>query len=99
MRRLKKYLKDFISERSDDVAAKICYSNKKYKALNMELDEIQKEFTQELTEDAQRLTLKIEELQTAQSSIMFDGLYKQGLLDGVRIARTIEQLGREILCK
>lgn len=95
MRGLNEYLKDFISERSDDISGEICCSNRDYMALNMQLDEMQKEFTQELTEKAQRLTLKIEELQTNQSSIMFDGLYKQGLLDGIRIARTIEQLGKE----
>ncbi|EPR08081.1 DUF6809 family protein [Ruminiclostridium papyrosolvens] len=99
MRGLKKYFKDFVTERSIDISARICCFNGEYRKLDLKINEMQEEINQKMPEDMQQLFIKLEELETAQQAIIQDGLYKQGLLDGIRIARTIEQLGREALCK
>lgn len=99
MRGLKEYIMDFICERSNDVSAEIMCSNQEYIDLFNKECEIFERLKLVLPGEMQNLLMEMETLETNQEAIMHDGLYKQGLIDGIRIAKAIEQLGRETLCR
>lgn len=84
---LKKHLDEFIQRRVEELSHSKSKNNSEYIKLKDKAYELQHKLMPTLTDEQQDLFVEYEAAMSSQEAIMRDCLYRNGLLDGIKIAR------------
>lgn len=86
---LKKHLDEFIQRRVEELSHSKSKNKKEYIMLKDKAYELQRKLMPTLTDEQQDLFVEYEATMSSQEAIMRDSLYRDGLLDGIKIARLV----------
>jgi hypothetical protein len=88
-KKFNQYIKDLISDRTEEIGRKILYNNKRYRELNLRIIEVQQALTKNLPPQAHSLVNYYDEAEAEQDSILTITMYRQGFMDGVNSTKLL----------
>ena len=86
---LKKYLEEFVENRVEELCILKSTNIREYARLKDKAYELQSKLMHLLTGEQQDIFVEYEATMSAQDAIMRDSLYRDGLLDGIKIAKLV----------
>lgn len=86
---IKKYLEEFVENRVEELSISKPKNNREYARLKDKAYELQSKLVPTLTDEQQDIFVEYEAAMSAQDAIMRDSLYRDGLLDGIKIAKLV----------
>ncbi len=86
---LKKHLEEFVERRVEELSVSKSKNNVEYENLKNRAYEIQNKLVPQLSDEQQDMFVEYEAAMSAQDAIMRDSLYRDGLFDGIKIAKLI----------
>ncbi len=89
VRGLKKHLEEFAERRVEELSILKSKNDNDYEELRKRAYEAQHKLAMQLSDKQQDLFVEYEAAINAQDAIMMESLYKEGLFDGVKIAKMI----------
>jgi hypothetical protein len=93
LKKYDQYFKEFILARTDEIVAEILLSNQRYRELNDEICQVQHELAANLAPQLQSLLDRYENAEAEHDGVISTAMYRQGLLDGVKLAKLINHHG------
>jgi hypothetical protein len=87
------YFKDLIFERTEDIGREIIYKNKRFLELNSRIIEVHHALMDKLPSELQPLLHSYDEAETEQDGILIATMYRQGLMDGIKLAKLLNRYG------
>lgn len=93
LKKFNQYFKDLIFERTEEVGRAILYKNKQFLELNSRIIEAQHAIMENLPSKSQPLLLSYDEAEAEQTGIIIAIMYRQGLIDGIKIAKLLNRYG------
>lgn len=87
LRRYAQILRDFITERGNEVETELLCKEPRYQELNVKLCELLDEIEQNLPLEMQRLVFTLDEVIMEQDSMTSRFMYQQGLYDRFNLER------------
>lgn len=93
LKNFNQYFKDLIIDRTEEIAQKILFHNKRYRELNSHIIEVQKAIMESLPPQLQSLIFKYDEAEAEQNGIIMAAMYRQGFIDGVESTKLIQRYG------
>ncbi len=86
---LKSHFEGFVEKRVEELSTLKPKNDLEYEELKKKAYEIQKKLMLQLSDEQQDLFVEYEAAMSAQDAIMRDSLYRDGLLDGIKIAKLV----------
>jgi hypothetical protein len=93
LKKFNQYFKDLIYERTEEVGREILYNNKRFLELNSRIIEAQYALMENLPSQSQPLLYSYDEAETEQDGIIIETMYRQGLIDGIKLAKLLNRYG------
>lgn len=87
------YFKELIFDRTAEIEEKILFNNQRYRDLNTEIIEVQRVLTDNLSPQLHPLVDRYDDAETEQGAIMSMAMYRQGLIDGIKLAELVNRYG------
>ena len=89
LKSLSQYFKGFIADRIEETDSEIVLNNRRYLELTSRIIETQYALMENLPSGSQDLVNIYDETESERSAILAATMYRQGLLDGVKLAKLL----------
>lgn len=93
LKRLNQYFKDLIYERTEEIGREILYKNKRFMETNSRIIEAHHALMENLPSKSQPLLQSYDEAETEQDGIIIETMYRQGLIDGIKLGKLLNRYG------
>jgi hypothetical protein len=91
LKRYSQYFEEFIFGRTEEVEQEIFSNNQRYQELTTEICEVQQALTDNLSPQLQSLVDRYYDAETEQDCIVSETMYRQGLIDGIKLTGMIHR--------
>jgi hypothetical protein len=91
LKRYSQYLEEFMCDRTEEIEQEIFTNNQRYRELTTEICEVQRALTDDLSPQLQSLVDRYYDAETEQDCIVSETMYRQGLIDGIKITGIIHK--------
>jgi hypothetical protein len=91
LKRHSQYFEEFIFDRTGEIGEEILFNNQRYRELNTEIVEVQHALTANLSPQLQSLVDRYDDAEAEQDSIVSTTMYRQGLIDGIKLTGMIHK--------
>jgi hypothetical protein len=91
LKRHSQYFEEFIIERTEEIGREILCKNQRYQELNSKIIEVQDALTANLSPQTQSLVNKYDDAESEHECIVRETMYRQGLIDGIKLTGVIHK--------
>jgi hypothetical protein len=91
MKRHSQYFKEFIFDRTGEIGEEILIKNQRYRDLNTEICQVQRVLTENLAPQLQFWVDRYDDAVAEQDGIVSETMYRQGLIDGIKLTGMIHR--------
>jgi tRNA/tmRNA/rRNA uracil-C5-methylase (TrmA/RlmC/RlmD family) len=91
LKRHSQYFEELIFDRTGEIGTEILFNNQRYRELNTEICQVQQALTENLAPQLQTLVDRYDDAEAEQDSIVSTTMYRQGLIDGMKLAGIIHR--------
>jgi hypothetical protein len=91
LKRHSQYFKEFIFDRTGEIGEEILIYNQRYRELNAEIYQVQRALTDNLSPQLQFWVDRYDDAVAEQDGIVSETMYRQGLIDGIKLTGMIHK--------
>jgi deoxyadenosine/deoxycytidine kinase len=97
LKRHSKYFEELIFDRTEEIEQDIFSNNQRYRELSTEICEVQQALTDNLSPQLQSLVDRYYDAETEQDCIASETMYRQGLIDGIKLTGIMQKFFGKLL--
>jgi hypothetical protein len=91
LKRYSQYFEEFMFDRTGEIEQEIYSNNQRYQELTTEICGVQQALTDNLSPQLQSLIERYYDAETEQDCIVSETMYRQGLIDGIKLTGIIHK--------
>jgi hypothetical protein len=91
LKRYSQYFEELMFDRTGEIEQEIYSNNQRYQELTTEICEVQQELTDNLSPQLQFLVDRYYDAENEQDCIVSETMYRQGLIDGIKLTGMIHK--------